>query len=104
MFKLAAIALTIAASSATAVIPSDLPAPGAMDSRTVSYESAPCRDATRQIATYSRALQRLDMGSAANQQKAAFYRQFRQTEQDWRDENCRRSMQTARNDPRNDTL
>ena len=99
MLKITAIALTIAASSATAVIPSDAPAPGATDSQAVqqvSYESAQCRAAQRQIAIYSRALNRLDMSSAQNQQKAAFYRQFRQTELAWHTQNCRPLLQTAK--------
>jgi hypothetical protein len=112
MFKLTAIALTIAASSATAILPSDTPTPGgrATDSHTVKqvrqvyYESAQCHDATRQIATYSRALKRLDMSSARNQQKAAFYYQFRQTEQDWHQQNCRPLLQTAKDNVRNGML
>ena len=100
MFKLTAIALTIAASSATAVVPSNPPAPGATGSQAVQqvyHESAQCRAAQRQITIYGRVLTRLDMSSSRNQQKAAFYRQFRQTELDWQTQNCRPLAQTALN-------
>ena len=105
MIKITAIALTIAASSATAVIPSDPMTPNglATDShavqqvRPIYHENAQCRTAQRQITIYGRALTRLDMNSSRNQQKAAFYRQFRQTEQDWHAQNCRRFAQTALN-------
>ena len=112
MFKITAIALTIAASSATATIPSDPLTPNgrATDSysvqqvRPVYYENAQCRTAQRQIAIYGRALTRLDVSSAQNRQKAALYRQFRQTESDWQEQNCRPFSQTAKDSHRNRTL
>ena len=111
MFKITAIALTIAASSATAVIPSDAPIGGrATDShavqqvRQVHYESTQCRTAQRQIAIYSRALSRLDMNSARHQHKAAIYQLARQTEQDWRQQNCRPLLKIAKDSHRNRTL
>ncbi len=107
MFKITAIALTIAASSATAVIPSDPLTPNgraAQQVRPVYYESAHCRTAQRQIAIYSRALSRLDMTSARHQRKAAIYQHARQTEQDWHQQNCRPLLQTASDNNRNRTL
>ena len=109
MFKITAIALTIAASSATAIIP---PTPGgrATEShavqqvRQVYYESTQCRTAQRQIAIYSRALSRLDMNSARHQHKAAIYQLARQTEQDWRQQNCRPLLKIAKDSHRNRTL
>lgn len=101
MFKITAIALTIAASSATAVIPSATPSGSAVTGRAtqsvqrVYFESAHCRTAARQIAVYSRALTRLDMNAIQDRQKAVLYRQFRQTERDWHAQNCRPRAQTA---------
>ena len=102
MFKITAIVLTIAASSTTAVIRSAAPISGATaDGQTtqavqrVYFESTRCRTAKRQVAVYSRALNRLDMSSAPDRQKALLYRQFRQTERDWYVQNCRVFLQTA---------
>ena len=100
MFKITAIALTIAASSATAVIPTDTPTPDSHTVQQVYYESTQCRTAQRQIAIYSRALTRLDMASAQHRRKAAIYRHARQTERDWRTQNCRRLLQTAKDNHR----
>ncbi len=107
MFKITAIALTIAASSATAVIPADTPTPASQavqQVRQVNYENTHCRTAQRQIAIYSRALSRLDMTSARHQRKAAIYQHARQTEQDWHQQNCRPLLQTASDNNRNRTL
>ena len=95
MFKLTAIALTITASSATAVIPADTPTPDSHTVQQVYYESAQCRTAQRQIAIYSRALSRLDMAAAQHRRKAAIYRHARETERDWQEQNCRPVTQTA---------
>lgn len=102
MFKITTIALTIAASSATAVIPSAAPISGAtVGGQTtqavqhVYFESTQCQTAERQIAVYNRALTRLDISSAPDRQKAVLYRQFRQTERDWHAQNCRILLQTA---------
>ncbi len=105
MFKITAIALTIAASSATAIIPSDAPTPASQGVQQVrQYENTQCRTAQRQIAIYSRALTRLDMASAQHRHKAAIYQLARQTERDWHDQNCRPVTQTARNDLHSKTL
>lgn len=106
MFKVAAIGLTIAASLATAVIPSSaLVSDGnvkashtARAAQRIYFESAQCRAAARLIAVYSRALSRLDMAIAHNHYKAAIYLQSRQSEQDWHAQNCRLLAQTARGD------
>jgi hypothetical protein len=112
MFKITAIVLSIAASSVTAVIPSDTPTPGAPASaghavqqvRQVPHENAQCRTAQRQIAIYSRALSRLDMASAQHRHKAAIYQHARQTERDWQEQHCRPLRQTAKDSHRSRTL
>jgi hypothetical protein len=112
MLKSTVMAILIAASSATSVLPSGALTAKAsgeqaqtderdkrvVRQRPVYYESAHCRDARRQIAVYSRALSRLGVASSGNQHKVALYRQFRQTERDSLDKNCRPFAQTAHAD------
>jgi hypothetical protein len=105
MLKISVIAFTIAASSAASVIqPGALssadPATGATQAgiaasapsravRQVYYHDPKCRSAERQIATYSRALSRLDMAQDSHRRVAPIYRQARQAERNWHDQNCR---------------
>jgi len=111
MLKSTVIAILIAASSATSVLSSgaltgnvlgERPQTGERSSHSngqsrVFYESGHCRTARRQIATYSRALSRLDVASTDNQLKIALYRRFRQTERDWFEQNCQPFKKTALN-------
>lgn len=108
MLKSTVIAILIAASSATSVLPSNgltarmagRPATATLDTAKqdrVFYESGHCRATRRQIAVYGRALSRLGVSSSDNQEKIALYRQFRQTERDWFEENCRPVSKTALN-------
>jgi hypothetical protein len=95
MLKISVIAFTVAASSAASVIqPGALsnadPATGAARPVQQAYYHDPkCQAAERQIAVYSRALSRLDMAQESHQRVDPIYRQARQAEINWRDQNCR---------------
>lgn len=61
----------------------------------VYYENAQCHAAARRIATYTRALSRIDPASERYAYAGAIYRQMRESERDWHAENCRPVTKTA---------